>query len=174
MKISNLIKVLACVALFTPVIYSCSNNSSESKNEEKETEAVAEGVIDKAERGTVVFTGDPYECPQFKVVDGIIISENLPVVVDFYTDWCSWCKKYSPIFDGVATQYYDQAVFVSINAETYPEITKAYGVEGFPTTAFIMTGGATLGVQPGYIEEEQLITYINQLVNTNAGANMSL
>lgn len=112
--------------------------------------------------------------PNFIVKDHLLISENLPIVVDFYADWCPPCKAYTPVFEEVSRKYANSAVFVSINVEEYPEIAKAYGVQSIPTTAFIYAGGALLGTQKGKMDAPQLEEYVNQLIATNAGSNMSI
>lgn len=112
--------------------------------------------------------------PQFKVVDNVIISDNLPVVVDFYATWCGPCKVYAPVFTAVGDQYKNAAVFVRIDAEEYPELAKTYGVNAYPTTAFISTGGELLGSKSGAMNEEELTTFVNQLIATTAGADMEL
>lgn len=111
---------------------------------------------------------------KIKIVDNIIYSENLPVVVDFYADWCGPCKQYSPVFHAVAEKYNGAAIFLSINTDEYPGISNAYQVSSIPTTVFILPGGGTLGSEVGVLDEEQLSTYIDQLIATSAGANMSV
>lgn len=112
--------------------------------------------------------------PPFRVEDGIIISDNLPVVVDFYADWCGPCKQYEPIFNAVAEKYAGLAVFTRINVDNYPEIAQRYQVSSIPTTVFIQTGGGVLGKQTGLISQTTLESYVNQLVAIAAGNNTEL
>lgn len=135
------------------------NNQAVAVDEKGKKDLVSEQILDN---------------PQFKIVDHIIISDNLPVVVDFYADWCGPCKAFAPIFHAAAEKYEGQAVFVSINVDTYPEIANAYRVSSIPTTVFLQTGGGELGRQIGLMNAETLDDYINQLVATAAGNNLSI
>ncbi len=93
--------------------------------------------------------------------------ENRYVVVDFYTDWCKWCKvmdqkTYSDSL--VARSIKDNFVAAKIDGEsqekityrgkamTKAEFTMNMKVSGFPTTLFMDSQGNVIGTLPGYIE----------------------
>ena len=105
---------------------------------------------------------------QFKIVDGLIISDNLPIVIDFNAKWCPPCQKFKPVFEEAAEKYAGQALFLSIDIDSYPEIAQTYKVESIPAIFFIQTGGGELGQEVGYIDQTKLEGYINQLVATAA------
>lgn len=140
----------------------------------KENAVEKDAEILTAEEGIDMVTDNITDNSQFKIVDNIFYSENLPIVVDFYADWCNPCKAYSPTFHDIASKFANTAVFVSLNIEEYPDIASAYKVTTIPTTAFILTGGATMGTEEGVLSADRLETLINQLIATNAGANMEL
>lgn len=78
---------------------------------------------------------------------------NRLVMVDFYTDWCGWCKKLDkdvfphPTVVGAARQF----VSVRLNAEREGvETARKYGVTGFPTILFLTPSGAVEGRIGGY------------------------
>ena len=124
--------------------------------------------------------GDPVDAdplannPAFKIVDNAIFNENVPVVVDFYADWCGPCKQYAPTFHAVAEKYDQGACFVSINVDDYPELAKTYEVSSIPATVFIQPGGGVLGKEVGVITETQLTSWVNQLLATSAGDDMEI
>jgi len=63
-----------------------------------------------------------------------------PVMVDFYTDWCGWCKKLDAdtYTDKRVIKLADQFVAVKVNAEKEGEaVAKRYGITGFPTILFL-------------------------------------
>lgn len=156
-------KLIAFLCAFLPALAfaSCGNGSSDN------SASVQTAVESSAEGADFVIEGT--ETNQFRVVDNLLISDNLPIIVDFNATWCPPCKKFAPIFDAVAERYAGRALFVSIDVDQYPEIAKAYGVSSIPTVAFIMTGGGELGRQVGFMEEQQFVDYVNQLVDTSAG-----
>lgn len=112
--------------------------------------------------------------PQIKVVDNVVMSENLPLVIDFYADWCGPCKQYAPTFDEVSSKYNGEVLFVRINVDNYEDIARQYNIRSIPTTVFVYPGGAVLGAQTGIIDAYQLELLVNQLIANSAGANMSL
>lgn len=130
----------------------------------------SESVSQAGEDGVVVGT----ETSQFKVVNNLLISDNLPLVVDFNATWCGPCRAFSPIFHNVAGKYQGQAVFVSIDTDQYPEIAQAYKISAIPTVVFIMPGGGILGQKTGLMTEEEFIDFVNQLVDTSAGMDGSI
>lgn len=141
----------------------CSNTAKESANEVSAAdEAVAQEV-------------DPASGKQpFEIRDNVIFNENVPVVVDFYADWCGPCKQYAPVFHEVAEKYQDAACFVSFNVDNYPELAKSYEIESIPATVFIIPGGSVLGKEVGIIPLDKLETLVNQFIATSAGADMEI
>lgn len=110
----------------------------------------------------------------FKVVDHMIISDKMPVVVDFNATGCGPCKQYKPVFDEVAGRFEGQVCFVGIDIDVYPEIAKAYNVQAVPTTVFIMPGGGVMGSESGAIDEQTLASFVDQLLATSAGYSGSI
>ncbi|MBN2008322.1 thioredoxin fold domain-containing protein [candidate division KSB1 bacterium] len=107
--------------------------------------------------------------------------EKKNMIVDFYTDWCHWCKVMDEktFSDAKVNQkLLDQFVTVRINAEnpnqsaafrgkTYSnvELTRAFGVNGFPSLAFLDDAGEIITIVPGYVPPETFIyilDYIDQ------------
>ncbi len=64
---------------------------------------------------------------------------NKPIIVMFYVDWCTYCKRLMPLFGELAKQYKDDFSFAVINCD-YPEnmdMVQKYHIAGFPTLFFI-------------------------------------
>lgn len=107
--------------------------------------------------------------------------ENKIVMVDFFTDWCHWCKVMDEkTFQNpkVAKKLKDNFVSVRLNAEdskktlmfrdqTFNNVqfTRAMGVTGFPSLGFIDEKGNIITVIPGYVPAEKFLNvleYIDQ------------
>ena len=67
-----------------------------------------------------------------------VIKSGLPVLVDFYADWCMPCKMIAPIIGELAAEYDGKAKIVKINTDdkTALEIAQKYGVMSIPTLIF--------------------------------------
>jgi len=63
-----------------------------------------------------------------------------PVLVDFYTDSCSYCAKLAPTISTLAQQYLGRADVVKVNASDIPELANRYGIQGVPTV-LLFAGG---------------------------------
>ncbi|PQV62849.1 Thioredoxin-like [Abditibacterium utsteinense] len=79
-------------------------------------------------------------------------AENLPIMIDFYTDWCGWCKELDrQVFPSkIVVQEAKKWVSLRINAEKRPDVAGAYGVTGYPTIVFAEKSGKPLSVLPGF------------------------
>ncbi|UCE04326.1 MAG: thioredoxin fold domain-containing protein [bacterium] len=107
--------------------------------------------------------------------------ENKNMIVDFYTDWCHWCKVMDEkTFNNkdIAKKLSERFITVRINAEsqtetatfkgqtfTNIELTRAFRVTGFPSLAFISPEHEVITVIPGYIPADKFIyilDYVDQ------------
>ncbi len=81
----------------------------------------------------------PIEIPDAGIVKYQEAQFNKPVVVMFYVDWCSFCRRFMPIFGEVAKKYSDKFEFAVLNCD-YPEnidIVKKFEIAGFPSIFII-------------------------------------
>lgn len=160
---------ILCMAFPLLAVAGCGSshsNSSAESSSSAQTEAAA------ADQNDAVIIGT--KSNQFKVVDNLFISDNLPIIVDFNATWCGPCRAFAPIFHSVAEKYKGQALFVSIDTDEYPQIANAYKISAIPTVAFIMPDGQVLGQQQGLMTEQQFVEYVNQLIETAAGESGSI
>ena len=86
-------------------------------------------------------------------------SENVIIVA--HTEWCGYCKKFSPIFEEVSKEHGKQYVFAKVDAQKTEDFAKDYKIEGFPTILFIKSG-KEVGREMGYMSKEQFIPNANQ------------
>ena len=106
-------------------------------------------------------------------------TQDKVMLVDFYTSWCHWCKVMDEkTFQNraVADLLNKRFVTVRLNAEnmnetvTYKgqefnnvEFTRAFGVNGFPSLAFIDAQGEPITIIPGYVPPEEFIHILNYI-----------
>lgn len=163
-------KCIALLSIFLPIFAFAACGSGNSASQSGTPSASTAESTESGSGAVIVGVNNP----QFKVVDNILISENMPIIIDFNATWCGPCRQFSPIFHAVAEKYKGQALFVSIDTDQYPEIANAYRIASIPTVAFILPGGSEMGSQIGFMPEEQLVDFVNQLVETSAGMGNSL
>jgi thioredoxin 2 len=69
------------------------------------------------------------------------ISETgIPVIVDFYADWCGPCKVMAPAVDELAARNAGTALVAKLNTDTAPHTSQSYNIRGIPTTIVFRNG----------------------------------
>jgi thioredoxin 1 len=62
-----------------------------------------------------------------------ITNSELPILVDFYADWCSTCQTMESIIEGLKSTLQGRVDFLKINADEHPQIVAAFRVQNVPT-----------------------------------------
>lgn len=76
--------------------------------------------------------------------DHEVIGSEVPIVVDFWTEWCGPCKAVAPLLDVMAEDYADQVAFVKVNISDAPKLAKEYQIRSIPTLV-VFSGGQEVG-----------------------------
>lgn len=102
-----------------------------------------------------VFTSENFETE--------VLTSELPVLVDFYADWCAPCKMAAPVVEQLAEEYAGKVKIGKINVEESADIAIKYGVMSIPTFILFYHGEVfrkTVGVQ----NKKSLSEMLNQVL----------
>src|SRR5262249_57631046 len=69
-----------------------------------------------------------------------VLKENVPVLVDFWAEWCTPCKAIAPAVHKVAEEYQGKAKVVKLNVDDNNDTAQRYGVRGIPTLILFKNG----------------------------------
>ena len=69
-----------------------------------------------------------------------VIRSDLPVVVDFYADWCVPCRATEPMLADLAVRLAGRVKFAKVNIDDAAHITRSYGIDSIPTYVFVESG----------------------------------
>ena len=92
-----------------------------------------------------------------------VAKSSIPIIVDFWAEWCGPCKMLAPIFEEVATDYAGRVRFAKMNVDESQEIPTKYGVRGIPTL-ILFKNGAVHATKVGAMSKVQLTTFIQQYI----------
>jgi len=67
-------------------------------------------------------------------------SKKIPVVVDFYADWCPPCRMLAPVLEKIAQEYNGKFVLVKVNVDNAPNISQKYGIMSIPNVKLFKDG----------------------------------
>lgn len=69
-----------------------------------------------------------------------LLNGDLPVVIDFWAEWCGPCKMISPVIDELATEYEGKVVIGKVNVDENEDLPVEYGIRSIPTILFFKNG----------------------------------
>ncbi len=92
-----------------------------------------------------------------------VINSDVPVLVDFYADWCGPCKMMGPVVAELAAEYDGRIKVGKINVDKEPELAQKYGVMSIPYFAFIKNG-ELVDQEMGAVPKSRLVAKLKELV----------
>ena len=91
-----------------------------------------------------------------------VLKSSVPVLVDFWAEWCPPCKMIAPILEEIAGEYDGRALICKLNVDENQAIAQKYGIRSIPTLLFIKDGQVQDQVV-GALPKDQLSAKIDKL-----------
>ena len=104
--------------------------------------------------------------------DVIQQSMTVPVVVDFWAEWCEPCKQLSPVLEKLAGEYAGRFVLAAIDVDTNQSLATAAGVQGIPMVIGVI-GGQAVPLFNGAVPEAEVRRYLDELLRVAAANGVS-
>jgi thioredoxin 2 len=93
--------------------------------------------------------------------DRVIADAEVPVIVDFYADWCGPCKAMAPVFDELAHEQQGKALVLKMDTDRSPLAPQRLGIRGIPTL-IVFRGGREVARQVGVVPKAALTALLDR------------
>lgn len=90
-----------------------------------------------------------------------VLKSDLPVLVDFWAEWCGPCKMVAPLLDEVAKTYEGRLAVAKVNVDENRQVPAQFGIRGIPTL-MVFKGGKLVDTKVGALAKPQLVEFIEK------------
>ena len=90
-----------------------------------------------------------------------VLNSDLPVLVDYWAEWCGPCKMIAPLLDDAAKQYAGRVIIAKVNVDENPDTAAKFGIRGIPTLMLFKDGKAA-ATKVGALSRTQLSAFLDE------------
>ncbi|SMY12704.1 tetratricopeptide repeat protein [Brevibacterium jeotgali] len=117
-------------------------------------------------------SGLVFDSDEAQFEDLVALSNDVPVIIDLWAEWCEPCKQLSPILERVVESYGGRVVLAKIDVDANPRIQQAFQVQSIPTVVALLKGQPAplfQGAQP----EQQIRQVFDQVIEVAGQQGMT-
>ncbi|HIM27071.1 MAG TPA: thioredoxin [Candidatus Marinimicrobia bacterium] len=95
--------------------------------------------------------------------DTEVLKSNLPVLVDFWAEWCGPCKMIAPIVEEIASDYAGKVKVGKVNVDFNNQVAMQYGIRGIPAL-LVFKGGAVANQIVGAVPKNDITQILDEVI----------
>lgn len=93
-----------------------------------------------------------------------VVNSDIPIIIDFYADWCGPCQMMKPVFEAVSSEYEGKLKFLKLDTQSEQNLAMRFGVQGIPAFSLV-SDGREVGRFVGYMDEETFKNKIDEVLS---------